>query len=230
MTPAESVRARQRAATERRIEAAARARFAARGYDGTTIRSIAAEADTDPALVIRYFDSKAKLFRLVADPTLGASDTTSPDPFAQAVAGLADKLERRPDALLAGLHALLSGAPDAATPLAEMIRVEQRALADAIDADNPLARAGLIGAVTVGAVLARHVLPLDGVRAAPGDDLMRLLTPCLRHLASRTDTTDDQGQPRPRRPRPSGNPPAERDPRPSAPRSAARPSARHARL
>lgn len=42
--------------------AAARAVFADRGFDGASIRAIAAEAGVDPALVHHYFGSKDQLF------------------------------------------------------------------------------------------------------------------------------------------------------------------------
>ena len=44
------------------ILAAARSRFAADGYDGATIRGIAASAGVDPGLVRHYFGSKEHLF------------------------------------------------------------------------------------------------------------------------------------------------------------------------
>jgi AcrR family transcriptional regulator len=43
------------------IEAATRV-FAAKGYDGTSLRAVAREAGVDPALVHHYFDGKASLF------------------------------------------------------------------------------------------------------------------------------------------------------------------------
>jgi AcrR family transcriptional regulator len=43
------------------IEAAKRV-FAAKGYDGASLRAVAREADVDPALVHHYFDGKASLF------------------------------------------------------------------------------------------------------------------------------------------------------------------------
>jgi AcrR family transcriptional regulator len=43
------------------IEAAKRV-FAARGYDGTSLRAVAREAGVDPALVHHYFEGKASLF------------------------------------------------------------------------------------------------------------------------------------------------------------------------
>ena len=53
-------------APARSILAAARELFAAQGYERTTVRDIAARAEIDPALVIRYFGSKDGLFARAA--------------------------------------------------------------------------------------------------------------------------------------------------------------------
>ena len=44
------------------IEEAARAEFAEKGYDGTTLRAVARRAGVDAALVHHYFEGKADLF------------------------------------------------------------------------------------------------------------------------------------------------------------------------
>src|SRR5262245_35373935 len=56
------------------ILAAARDRFAADGYERATIRAIAADARIDPAMVMRYFGSKEKLFAAAADFDLRLPD------------------------------------------------------------------------------------------------------------------------------------------------------------
>lgn len=53
---------RDREATRRRILDAARDLFGEHGYDGVTVRMIAARAEANMALVHRYFGSKAALF------------------------------------------------------------------------------------------------------------------------------------------------------------------------
>jgi len=58
-------RHRNAVATRAAILAAARARFTHEGYDVASIRSIAAEAGIDPALVMRYFGSKEELLAAV---------------------------------------------------------------------------------------------------------------------------------------------------------------------
>ena len=60
--------------TREAILAAARERFGTHGYDGTTIRAIAADADVNPALVHHFFGNKEKVFaaamQLPIDPSV----------------------------------------------------------------------------------------------------------------------------------------------------------------
>ena len=53
--------------TRAAIEAAARRLFAEQGYERTVIRDIAAAAGIDPAMVIRYFGSKDRLYQAVLE-------------------------------------------------------------------------------------------------------------------------------------------------------------------
>lgn len=53
-----ATRRRNASQTRADILSAARRRFAAEGYEGTTLRAIAADVGVDAALVIRYFGSK----------------------------------------------------------------------------------------------------------------------------------------------------------------------------
>ena len=55
-------RPRGRSATRDAIAEVARRQFAGSGYDRTTMRTIAAEAGVDPALVVHFFGSKQRLF------------------------------------------------------------------------------------------------------------------------------------------------------------------------
>jgi AcrR family transcriptional regulator len=48
--------------TKSEIVEAAKRVFAAKGYDGASLRAVAREAEVDPALVHHYFDGKAALF------------------------------------------------------------------------------------------------------------------------------------------------------------------------
>jgi AcrR family transcriptional regulator len=56
------------------ILTAAREQFATHGYQAATIREIAAAAEIDPAMVMRYFGNKAKLFAAVSEFDLRIPD------------------------------------------------------------------------------------------------------------------------------------------------------------
>src|SRR6266581_4742344 len=60
--------------TKAAILAAARQHFAASGYERATIRAIAADAGIDPAMVMRYFGNKEKLFAAAAEFDLRLPD------------------------------------------------------------------------------------------------------------------------------------------------------------
>jgi len=76
-TPA-ATRPRRSDATRAAILAAARERFAADGYERATIRAIAETAGIDPAMVMRYYGSKEKLFATAADFDLRLPDAVDP--------------------------------------------------------------------------------------------------------------------------------------------------------
>src|SRR5262244_407510 len=61
-------------ATRAAILAAAREQFASVGYQAATIRSIAAQAGIDPALVMRYYGNKEGLFAAAAEIELRVPD------------------------------------------------------------------------------------------------------------------------------------------------------------
>ena len=62
------------------ILAAARERFGASGFQAATIRAIAADAQVDPAMVMRYYGSKDKLFAAAAEFDLAFPELTGVDP------------------------------------------------------------------------------------------------------------------------------------------------------
>src|SRR5271167_2557529 len=68
--------------TKGQIVEAAKRVFAAKGYDGASLRAVAREAGVDPALVHHYFDGKASLFvaamALPFDPRVVADHAASP--------------------------------------------------------------------------------------------------------------------------------------------------------
>src|ERR1700751_3967750 len=65
---------RSSAETKAAILAAARTGFAEPGFERATIRAIAADANIDPSMVMRYFGSKDQLFAAAADFDLQIPD------------------------------------------------------------------------------------------------------------------------------------------------------------
>ena len=62
------------------ILAAARERFAESGYEAATIRAIAADANIDPSMVMRYFGNKDQLFAAAAEFDLRFPDLSDVPP------------------------------------------------------------------------------------------------------------------------------------------------------
>ena len=73
-------RPRDAAQTRADILAAARRRFAAEGFERTTLRAIAADVGVDAALVIRYFGSKQDLFATATEFRIDLPDLAGADP------------------------------------------------------------------------------------------------------------------------------------------------------
>ncbi|MFE9959434.1 hypothetical protein [Micromonospora sp. NPDC005299] len=101
------------------------------------------------------------------------------------------KLADEPSELLAMLRSMLSR-PEAAHEVRAFMTRPQRQAADAIDGDDAELRAGLVGALTIGTVVARYLLRLDGVRDAPPERIVELLRPCVQALVDgEPDETGD---------------------------------------
>ena len=81
-----ATRPRNASQTRADILSAARRRFATEGYEGTTLRAVAADVGVHAALVIRYFGSKQDLFAAAAEFAIELPDLSSADP--DDVAGL----------------------------------------------------------------------------------------------------------------------------------------------
>ncbi len=71
---------RSSAETKAVILAAARERFAESGFERATIRAIAADANIDPSMVMRYFGNKDQLFAAAADFDLDFPDLSERRP------------------------------------------------------------------------------------------------------------------------------------------------------
>ena len=156
-------------ATRAAILAAAREQFAAGGYQGATIRSVAAAAGIDPAMVMRYFGNKEGLFAAAAEfdlqlPDLGG--VPRKEIGAALVGHFFDRWEGD-ESLMALLRTAVTN--EAAAERMRAIFATQLAplLAGVTGEPRPAvaARAGLIASQILGLALCRYVLKLPPVVA-----------------------------------------------------------------
>jgi AcrR family transcriptional regulator len=169
------------------ILGAARARFAADGYDRATVRAIAADAGIDPSMVMRYFGSKRQLFTLAAEFDLRLPDLVAAprDQVGRVLAGhLLDRWEGDE-----GLQILLRTATtddDAAERMRAIFAGQVAPQIAELTGDEATAatRAGLVASQALGMVLCRYVLRLPPVVAMTPAEVVTWLAPTLqRYLA-----------------------------------------------
>jgi AcrR family transcriptional regulator len=171
------------------VLAAARARFAEHGYDGTKLRDVAADADVDVALVSYFFGNKDGLFAAAMALAVNPAEIVE-ELVREGSDGLGERLLRR---FLRLLDDPATGSPlvalvrSAATheAAAALLRgfVERELLgrlAAAIDAPHPELRAALAGSHTVGLIMARYVVRVEPLATADPETLVAAIGPTLQ--------------------------------------------------
>ncbi|WP_033288627.1 TetR family transcriptional regulator [Amycolatopsis jejuensis] len=173
--------------TREAILAAARDLFGRHGYDGATIRAIAAEAGVNPALVHHFFGSKDQVFatalHLPADPgVLVAAVLDGPR------SGVGERLVRlfltlwetpaSRDAFF-GMLRSVSTTEQAAEMLRGFIQgaVLSR-VADALDV-SPLRVTGM-AAQLVGLAMVRYVVQVEPLAHATHEEVVELIAPVVQ--------------------------------------------------
>lgn len=181
--------------TRETILAAARARFAARGYDRTRMRDVAEDAGVDAALVHYFFGSKDGLFVAAMELPFRPAEVIGPL-LDDGIAGLGERIVRRllgvwdePDnraALLAIVHGA-SAHPGAAAALREFITREiVGRIAAAVEADRPALRANLVASQVMGLIAARYIAQVEPLASLAVEDVVPLVAPTLqRYLDGR---------------------------------------------
>jgi AcrR family transcriptional regulator len=169
-------------ATRATILSAARAQFAARGFERTTIRSIASEAGFDPALVMHYFGSKADLFAEVSRLEVTFPDLSSVEPerMADVLVPLLVKVWDPDGSFLPLLRAAATNRA-AADALLEVFAEQVAPALAAVTPDRAAERAAMVGSQVLGIAMARYVV---GVPALAGMD-DAALTGWLRPVLAR---------------------------------------------
>ncbi|PEQ14289.1 hypothetical protein B2G71_01410 [Novosphingobium sp. PC22D] len=162
MIDEETVRRRDADATKARILSVAQVVFSELGYSHAGIREIATRAGTSSTLVLRYYGSKAGLFRAALEASM---------PVAAAIAGkretfgadLARALLDPENAIRPPLMiALASGDPEAAAIAASVFEEKSvRGLANWLGGEEARARALQIAMISTGLVFYLRQLPID---------------------------------------------------------------------
>ncbi|GAA2639413.1 TetR/AcrR family transcriptional regulator [Paractinoplanes durhamensis] len=176
--------------TRDQILAAAREAFAEKGYDGASIRGIAAGAGVDPALVHHYFGTKDKLF------LAGMNVPIDLDALVKQVLGAPrDEVGVRLVRAMVGVWDSPAGASAVAVLRSAMSNVEiarmmrefivsqllSRVIAGlGIDrAEAPL-RTALVLSQVVGVAVTRHVLHLDPIASIDAEQLVAAIGPTVQ--------------------------------------------------
>ncbi|WP_343448742.1 TetR/AcrR family transcriptional regulator [Micromonospora oryzae] len=176
--------------TREAILDAARAAFAGRGFDAASIRSIAAAAGVDPALVHHYFGGKDQLFLAAMGAPLDPGELL-PRVLAGDADGVGERLVRTflgvwDSPAGAAAVALLRSAVSnewTARLLREFLvtQVLRRVLhhLDVDPAELPL-RGSLVASQLVGLALMRYVVRLEPVASAPPETLVAAVGPTVQ--------------------------------------------------
>ncbi|MEU4196712.1 TetR family transcriptional regulator [Kribbella sp. NPDC026611] len=166
--------------TRAAILAAARERFGADGYERATIRAIAADAAIDPAMVIRYYGSKEKLFAAAAE-----FDIRLPVFTDVPLASLGETLVRHFLGRWGGddtLRVLLRTAVTNEVAVDRMRGIFAGQLAPTLRAhalDRPDVRAGLVATQMLGFALCRYILELPPIVHMRDDEVVSWLGPTV---------------------------------------------------
>lgn len=176
--------------TRGEILSAARASFADRGFDRTTIRGVAGEAGVDPALVHHYFGSKEDLFlaalEIPVDPR-----TLIPQVFAPGLDGVGERLLRmflgvwdQPEnnqPLRAFLRTAFVADETADLLRDGVARVVLRAVIPQLEpVGDAEVRATLVASQLVGVIMARYVLRIDPLASLPAESVVAWIAPNIQ--------------------------------------------------
>jgi AcrR family transcriptional regulator len=182
--------------TKAAILAAARERFAADGFERATIRAIAEDARIDPALVMRYFGNKEKLFAAAAEFDLRLPDLTALPRSRAGAALVAHFLERweTDETFLALFRAAIT--KEAAARRVRAVFTGQVAPLIAALSGEPeqtAVRAGLVSSQILGMALCRYVLRMPPVVGLSHAEVIRWLGPTVQRYITGAAGDPDPG-------------------------------------
>jgi AcrR family transcriptional regulator len=175
--------------TRRAILAAARATFAARGYERTTIRAVAEQAGVDASMVMRYFQSKEGLFTAVVTMDVRVPDLRSV-PASRRGEFLVRHFLRRwedpvpDDALIVLLRTAVTSETVAGQLQAILGQVITEPIA-ALGDEHAAERGTLIAAQLLGLALCRYILLFEPLASMPAEDVVTAVAPSVQRYLAR---------------------------------------------
>jgi AcrR family transcriptional regulator len=176
--------------TRKAILAAARELFAHRGFGGTSVRAIAAQAGVDPALVHHYFGTKNDLFVAALELPVDPRQVIAPI-VAEGADGAGERLLRAflsvwedPEvrfALLGVVRGFLE--PDGHRLLTEGFLPTVLVPAGvALGIDEPERRMPLVASQVIGLIMTRYVLEVPAIAAMSADEVVATYAPLVQHF------------------------------------------------
>lgn len=175
--------------TRDRILASARELFARNGIGNTSIRSIAASVEVDPALVHHYFGTKEQLFaaavQIPIDPmqVLGPMRETPVDRLGLVLPSVLLPLwdSEIGSGFIATLRSLLAGDDVSLIRsfLQDVITVEVGSRVDEPPGSGQV-RVQFVASQLVGVVMARYILELEPFRSLPVQQVAETIAPNLQ--------------------------------------------------
>lgn len=165
--------------------------FGERGYDGASVRAIAAAAEVDPALVHHYFGTKEKLFLAAMDipfdPSIIAdavTDETSGEGIGERAIRTFLGVWSQP-ASRAPILALLRSAMQHEAAARLMRQFVTRAILGRVlvafeGVPNGALRAEAMVSQLIGLAITRYVVKLEPIASVPDEELVRLIAPVLQ--------------------------------------------------
>jgi len=182
----------------RAILGAARAIFAERGYDGTTIRAVAAQAGLDGSMVMRYFGSKAGLFAAAVTLDLQVPDLSLVPAGRRGESLVRHFIGRWEDPVRGqDMIALMRTAVTSETVAAQLHAVLGQLVTEPIAAlgDGPgdgtddgqaAVRGSFIAAQLLGVGFCRYILRLEPLASLPAEDVAAAVAPSVEHYLTGT--------------------------------------------
>jgi AcrR family transcriptional regulator len=175
--------------TRQAILDAARRQFATHGYDGATIRGIAADAGVDPALVHHFHGTKEKLFvtalrfPVVPSEVLPNVLASPPDQVGHAAVRTILELWESPETKAQAVALLRSAVTNERA--AEMLRqfvtsAILGSIAMVAQREDAAFRASLVASQIVGLGIARYVIGLEPLVSASTEELVAAIGPTLQ--------------------------------------------------